>query len=181
MHIVKRLLAVVYVVACAVTSGTLVGLVLGPLPRIVHLLEYAPVRYAVAGCAAVSLLGALIVLIRTFATRRAPDSILPAGTDDIEVTLTALASIARAAAETEDVMVDRVLTRVRGRDRTRARITLETIAFTNSGLDELARRIQEHVLAAADEMLGARCVEVRVRFLPSKTTTYTKEVPREQG
>ncbi len=97
------------------------------------------------------------------------------------VTVGALEAIARAAAEREDVLVESVRGRVAGKDRSEVRFTIEAIAFTDTGLAELAGRVQASVERACDAMLGEQGVTALVRFLPSKTTIVTEEAPRERA
>ena len=103
------------------------------------------------------------------------------GDASIEVSVAALASIARVAAEREDIMVESVHGRVVGRDRNEVHFTIEAIAFVNDGLGELAARVQCQVNDACNAMLGVEGVTTLVRFLPSTTTVVSKEVSREQG
>ena len=44
---------------------------------------------------------------------------------------------------------------------------------------KIIRRIEERVQGACEQLLGATGVNVLVRFLPSKTTTVTREVSGE--
>ena len=102
-----------------------------------------------------------------------------AGNPNIEVSVAALASVARAAAEDADVMIEHVEARVAGRDKGEARITIEAIALTQQNLEGLALRVQDRAQEACDQMLGVPGAQVKVRFLPSTTVTVTKEVAGE--
>ena len=52
----------------------------------------------------------------------------------------------------------------------------ETMAQRAADLDDVAQRMRQRVEAALETMLGTPAASVRVRFLPSKTTTVTREV-----
>ena len=78
------------------------------------------------------------------------------------------------------MLIESVTGRIAGRDRERVRLTVEAIAFQDEGLDRLAERMRERVGDACERLLGSTYTEVRIRFLPSKTTIVTKEVPDEQ-
>ena len=122
-------------------------------------------------CAGIVFIGVLVTVIYAFTARREPKVICPAGNPQIQISLGALVSCARAAAAQEDeIMVEHVSCRIGGPDRSQAQFTIEAIAFSPQGLTELAQRVEARVQKACEEMLGAEGVSVRVRFLPSKTT-----------
>lgn len=182
MRLFKKLCAFVYLAAVMVVAGGYAGRAFGPLDvqrRLERLLEYAPGSYVLLACLGVVALGTLVIVVRAFAERSEPASVHPAGNPHIEVRLGALASVARVAAQAEDIMVEQVRARVIGRDGSQVRITLEVIAFTDAGLDVLGARVQERVRTACERLLGASGVSVAVRFLPSTTTTATREVSGE--
>lgn len=190
MRVLGKIGALLYLVAAVVVTGVAVGLGIAPVAeaiaepltkRLALMLELLPVRIVLAVCATILMLGVLVTVIRTFVTRRPPDAVHPEGDPDIQVTCSALTSIARAAAEAEGVMVESVKARVMGKDRSQIRFTIEAIAFTSNDLKGYAAYIQERVQAACERMLGATGVTVSVRFLPSKTTIVTKEVSRERA
>lgn len=167
----KKFCTVVYLVATALVLGCLLGLLYGPfMGRFQVLIASRGGRVFLVACCAVIAVGAAASACSVFLRRREPDCIHPAGHADIEVTCSALESAARAAASAEDVMVERVRVRAESRDDSAASVYIEAIAFVNEGLDELARRVQQRVRAACEQMLGVGDVSVRVRFLPSKTT-----------
>lgn len=182
MRLFKKLCAFVYLAAVAVVAGGYAGRVFGPLDmqrRLERLFEQAPGSYVLLACLGIVALGTLIIVIRAFAERSAPVSVHPAGNPHIEVRLSALVSVARVAAQAEDIMVERVRARVMGHDESQVRIMLEVIAFTDAGLDALGARVQERVQTACERLLGTPGVSVAVRFLPSTTTTVTREVSGE--
>lgn len=190
MRVLGKIGALLYLVAAVVVTGVACGLGVAPAMgaiaepftrRLALMLELLPVRIVLAVCATILMLGVLVTVIRTFVTRRPPDAVHPEGDPDIQVTCSALTSIARAAAEAEGVMVESVKARVMGKDRSQIRFTIEAIAFTSNDLKGYAAYIQERVQAACERMLGATGVTVSVRFLPSKTTIVTKEVSRERA
>ena len=182
MRLLKKFGAVLYLAAaivvvggfaCAQYAPSLISrrvdaLLAHPAGRIVLILSLVIVGAGV-------LLSALFALLE----HRPPSSVHPAGNPHIEVRLAALSSAARAAAEAEDILVEDVRTRVMGHNDSQVRVTLEVIAFTDTGLEALGRRIEESVQGACEQLLGATGVTVLVRFLPSKTTTVTREVSGE--
>ena len=182
MRVLRKICAFVYLVAALAVLAMVTGLTFGPMTdRFDALLDLESVRIALAACLVILALGALATVIAAFAARREPDCVHPGGDPDIEVTVGALEAIARAAAEREDVLVESVRGRVAGKDRSEVRFTIEAIAFTDTGLAELAGRVQASVERACDAMLGEQGVTALVRFLPSKTTIVTEEAPRERA
>lgn len=184
MRLFKKLCAVVYLVAAVVVAGGFAALQFGYpdlRARAATMLAHPAGRIALIVSLVVLGLGVLITVIRVLIERRSPASVHPAGNPHIEVRLAAISSVARATAAAEDVMVERVQTRVVGLDESQVRVTLELIAFTEIGLESLGKRIQLRVEEACERMLGAPGVTVQVIFLPSTTTTVTKEVSGEQA
>ncbi|WP_102372724.1 hypothetical protein [Enorma phocaeensis] len=183
MRALKKICTIVYLLSAVVVAGGFACLQFGSehvRNRIAELLGHPAGRIVLIVCTVVLLLGVLITALLVFAERSPLTSVHPGGNPNIEVRLAALTSVARAAAEENDVLVDRVRSRVVGRDGTRALITLEVIAFTQTGLADLGAHVQEHVTEACERMLGSPGVTVRIRFLPSKTTVI-KEGSREQA
>ena len=151
MRVLKRALATVYLAAAIVALGTLVCQFWGPYTyRFMLLLRDTMPRVVVTVCAAIVALGVLIGFFRLMFARREPSCVHPAGERNIEVTLAALSSCARAAAERDD------------RD-----------------VASLATAMQQRIEEACDTMLGTPGTTARVRFLPSKTTVQTVEVSGE--
>ena len=125
-------------------------------------------------------LGVLAVFFRLMFARREPSCVHPAGERNIEVTLAALSSCARAAAERDDrVMVEHVEARVQGSDDSHVRFKVEAIALDDKDVAALATSMQQRIEKACDTMLGTPGTTARVRFLPSKTTVQTVEVSGE--
>ncbi|MCI7730957.1 alkaline shock response membrane anchor protein AmaP [Enorma burkinafasonensis] len=183
MRVLRKLCAFVYLLATIVVVGGMVALRFGTAriqERLGSLLDRPAGSIALGVCLAIVALGVLITVIRLFAERRELTSVHPAGNPNLEVRISALSSVARTAAEELDVLVDRVRSRVTGRDGSQVLVTLELIAFTEVGLADLGARVQAHVTEACERMLGAPGVTVRIRFLPSKTTVI-KEDRREQA
>ena len=107
-------------------------------------------------------IGVLLSFFRLMFARREPSCVHPAGERNIEVTLAALSSCARVAAERDDrVMVEHVEARVQGPDDSHVRFKVEAIALDDKDVASLATAMQ------------------RVRCLPSKTTVETVEVSGE--
>ena len=177
----KKVAAVVYLLASLMVLGSYVASLAGPFTgRMRELERMLPFRVAIAACLAIIALQALYVLGLVLFSRPAPKSVRPGGAADIEVTLAAVASAARTAAAAEpDVLVEDVDVRARGREAGRVDIRVEAIALSDGSARELAHRVQSRVDAACERLLGAGCASCRVRFLPAKTVTLTKEVPGE--
>lgn len=178
MRAIRKIFAVIYLVACACVVAVLAcRLMEVDLGRLERVLADPTGRIALLVFAAITGLGALVTVVRTFAERPEPTCVHPAGNPDIEVTLAALTSTARRAAPgSDEVLVESVEGRISGRDRSEVRITVEAIAFTDEGLEQIADRMRRRVTDACERMLGTTGVTARVRFLPSKTTIVTKEV-----
>lgn len=184
MRLFKKCCAVLYLVAAVVVAGGFAAQEFGDAGlrlRVGQLLDHPAGRIALIISLAIVALGTLIVVAWALLERRPPASVHPAGNPHIEVRLAAVSSVARAAVSGEDVMIERVRSRVAGHDASQVRIALELIAFTDIGLESLGKRIQLRVQEACERMLGVPGVTVQVTFLPSTTTTVTKEVPREQA
>lgn len=178
MRAVRKILAAILLLATAAVVALcacrLTGVRLGGVERALATPAGHIVLYVLLGIVAV---GVLVVSIVVFAERPEPSSVRVAGNPGIEVTVSALAAVARrAAAAGEDVMIEDVEGRVLGRDRSEVRLTIEAIAFTEQGLEQTAQRMQQRVVEACETTLGTSGVQARVRFLPSKTTIETKEV-----
>lgn len=182
MRTVKKILAGIYLLAAVIALGTCALLMLNArVPRLHALMSQPAFRIMVCVAACLTAFGVLIQVLRTFFAPREPSCVRLGGDASIEVSVAALASIARVAAEREDIMVESVHGRVVGRDRNEVHFTIEAIAFVNDGLGELAARVQCQVNDACNAMLGVEGVTTLVRFLPSTTTVVSKEVSREQG
>lgn len=180
VRVLKRALAIVYLAAAIVALGTLVCQFWGPYTYRFMLLRDAMPRVVVTVCAAIVALGVLIGFFRLMFARREPSCVHPAGERNIEVTLAALSSCARAAAECDDrVMVEHIEARVQGSDESRVRFKVEAIALDDRDVASQAIAMQQRIEEACDTMLGTPGTTARVRFLPSKTTVQTVEVSGE--
>ena len=180
VRVLKRALAIVYLAAAIVALGTLICQFWGPYTYRFMLLRDAMPRVVVTVCAAIVALGVLIGFFRLMFARREPSCVHPAGERNIEVTLAALSSCARAAAECDDrVMVEHIEARVQGSDESRVRFKVEAIALDDKDVAALATSMQQRIEKACDTMLGTPGTTARVRFLPSKTTVQTVEVSGE--
>ena len=177
MRVLKRALAIVYLAAAVVALGTLVCQFWGPYTYRFMLLMRDPLpRIVVTACGGVVALGVLVGFFRLVFARR----VHPAGERNIEVTLAALSSCARTAAERDDrVMVEHVEARVQGSDKSRVRFKVDAIALDDRDMASLATAMQQRIEEACDTMLGTPGTIARVRFLPSKTTVQTVEVSGE--
>lgn len=174
----RKLVAGVNALA-AVFCAALLAAFLWPsrIPGATEIVDYPPARIAATAAACVAAAGALLVFIRALARGMEPDSIRLTANEDIEVRLAAVESCARtAASEDPDVLIDRVDARVRGKARDEVRFTIDAIYLGNSDLKFRAEEVQRAVERACDRMLGIEATSVRVRFLPAKTVTLSKEV-----
>ena len=181
MRVLKRALAIVYLAAAIVALGTFACLYWGPYTYRFMLLMLDPaLRIVVTVCGAIVALGVLVGVGRLMFARREPSCVHPTGERSIEVTLAALSSCARAAAERDDrVMVEHVEARVQGSDESRVRFKVDAIALDDKDVVSLAAAMQQRIEEACDAMLGMPGTTARVRFLPSKTTVQTVEVSGE--
>lgn len=181
MRVLKRALAIVYFAAAVVALGTLVCQIWGPYTYRFMLLMRDPMpRIVVTACGGVVAIGVLVSFFRLMFARREPSCVHPAGERNIEVTLAALSSCARTAAERDDrVMVEHVEARVQGSDDSHVRFKVEAIALDDKDVASLATAMQQRIEEACDTMLGTSGTTTRVRFLPSKTTVQTVEVSGE--
>lgn len=181
MRVFRNLLATAYLLAGAAVVGAAVCLLTGTwADRVEALLSTFAGRIAAFVALGILGLGVLINAIATYVQRAEPACVHPGGDPAIEVSLAAITSAARRSAGADDVLIESVTGRIAGRDRERVRLTVEAIAFQDEGLDRLAERMRVRVSDACERLLGTTDTEVRVRFLPSKTTIVTKEVPDEQ-
>lgn len=172
----KKVAASVYLVAGALVLCSFIGSLAGPFaPRFAELLELPAYQVLMVVCAGVCVLQMLYVLGCILFDRPEPRCVHPLGTPDFEVTIPALESVARTAAQQDDVLVDRVQVRIRGREANAVHITIEAIAL-EEGLDAIAESMRHRVERALRDTLGASCSSVRIRFLPARTTVVTKEV-----
>lgn len=181
MRVLKRALAIVYLAAAIVALGTLVCQFWGPYTYRFMLLMRDPMsRIVVTACGGVVAIGVLVSFFRLMFARREPSCVHPAGERNIEVTLAALSSCARTAAERDDrVMVEHVEARVQGSDDSHVRFKVEAIALDDKDVAALATSMQQRIEKACDTMLGTPGTTACVRFLPSKTTVQTVEVSGE--
>lgn len=174
---VKRLASAIYLVASVIVLGAFGCSLAGPLVgRMADLRAELPFRVIMFAGIAVMAAQALYVLGLALFSRRDPVCVHPDANPDIEVTREAIASVARAAAASDDVMVEDVEVRVTGRARAQAVVLVQAIPFVNEGLEALARRAQLAVADACERMLGVAGTRVRVRFLPARTVTRTAPV-----
>lgn len=172
----KKVAASVYLVAGALVLCSFIGSLAGPFAlRFAELLELPAYQVLMVACAAICVLQMLYVLGCILFDRPEPRCVHPLGTPDFEVTISALESVARTAAQQDDVLVDRVQVRIRGREANAVHITIEAIAL-EEGLDAIAESMRHRVERALRDTLGASCSSVRIRFLPTRTTVVTKEV-----
>lgn len=174
MRVLKRALAIVYLAAAIVALGTLVCQFWGPYTYRFMLLMRDPLpRIVVTACGGVVALGVLVGFFRLMFARREPSCVHPAGERNIEVTLAALSSCARTAAERDDrVMIEHVEARVQGSDESHVRFKVDAIALDDRDVASQAIAMQQRIEEACDTMLGTPGTTARVRFcrprLPSR-------------
>lgn len=179
----KRIIAFIYLACAACAIGAVVGMLFTPYsPYITLALRHDnDVRLAMAVGLSVLSLGVLISWARMTFTRKPVSCVHPAGDKRIEVSLAAIESCARTAAtEAADVMVENVEGKIAGKAGAEVKLELDIIAFTEQGLAELGSKIESHVVSACEAFLGTDGVSCRVRFLPARTTSQTKEVTDER-
>lgn len=181
MRPLKRAAAILYLLCCVFALGSFACSIVGPAQeRMAYLLGLPAFRIALLAATGVIAIQALYVLGLVIVWRPEPRSVHPDANPDIEVTCPAIEKVARmAAVDDDDVLVESVRARVAGREAARVRIKVEAIALANEGLPGMAHRMQQRVQDACEAMLGCPGVHVRVRFLPSKTTTEIKEASDE--
>lgn len=178
MRVVRKLVAGVNAVA-AVLCAVLLASFLWPsrVPGAVEIAAHPSARIAATAMACLVAVAAVVAFIRTLVRGKEPASIHLGANGNIEVRLAAIESCARtAASEDPDVLVDRVDARVCGKERDGVRFTIDAIYLGDADLAPRAEKMQRAVAAACDRMLGVEVTSVRVRFLPSKTVTLSKEV-----
>ena len=178
MRVLKRALAIVYLVAAVVALGTLVCQFWGPYTYRFMLLMRDPLpRIVVTACGGVVALGVLVCFFRLVFARREPSCVHPAGERNIEVTLAALSSCARTAAERDDrVMVEHGEARVQGSDESRVRFKVDAIALDDRDVASLAAAMQQRIVEACDTMLGTPGTTTSVRSPPPPPPAPPAEV-----
>ena len=180
MRALRRILALIYLLAGALVIAMFAGYLFSPAARSIEVLFQKPsVRIFLLVCMVILGVGTLIAAIRMMVHRRAVTCVHPQANPDIEVSLAAIESVARSAAQDPTALIESVEGRVTGRDADQVRVCIDAIALGRDNLTERAQHIQARVTQALDTMLGTQGATVRVRFLPSKTTITTQEVTRE--
>lgn len=177
MRRVRKFALVMYLLAGIIVVGAFAGSLFGPYTDRFRALLLTPAGHVLIGCCLVVLgVQMLAVLFALLFDKPEPASMRLEGNPDIEVCVDALTSVARNAAASPDVMIERVEARVAGRDKREARVKIDAVALAPQNLEGLAHRVQAQVQEACDQMLGVPGAVVQVRFLPSKTITVTKEI-----
>lgn len=177
MRRIRKIGVMLYLISAVVVVGLFAGSQFGPhTDRFDALLAVPWVHVLAFACVCVVLIQMAVLLIAAIADKPEPEFLRLAGDVQIEVALPALVSISRTAAECDDVLIEEVGAHVRGRDRSEVHIEIEAIALVDGDLAALGQDMQGRVQRACEQMLGVPGVSVRVRFLPSKTVTVTREV-----
>ena len=170
MRVLKRALAIVYLAATIVALGTLVCQFWGPYTYRFMLLMRDPMpRIVVTACAGVVAFGVLLSFFRLMFARREPSCVHPAGERNIEVTLAALSSCARVAAERDDrVMVEHVEARVQGPDVLRSRLSRLTIRTWHLWLPRCSSASKEPAIPCSARRVRPRASVFCRPRLPSR-------------
>lgn len=177
MQRLRKIGLALYLLSALVVVGACAGSLFGPYQdRFAAMLATASGHVVMALSLAIVVAHLVVVLIRMLAYRPEPKSLRLRANPDIEVTTEALEALARTAARDRDIMIERVTARIASKDMSVAEVCIEAISLAPRELERTAQDMQQRVQVALDEMLGVSCARVRVRFLPSKTTTVTKEV-----
>lgn len=180
MKPLKRAAAVAYLLACLVVLGSYAASHVGATAvRMAEISATLPFKIAVLVCLSIIAIQALYVLGLVLFSRPEPKSIRPAASPDIEVATAALATVARHAAQEDDVLIEGVEVRALGREGDAVAVRIEAIDLVEQDLAAAGQRMQKRVAKACERMLGASVATVRVRFLPTKTMTATREVTGE--
>lgn len=183
MRVLRKLVAIVYLAAALCALGWFGGMVFTSYSARLTLLlrhEYTA-RIAVLVSIGITSLGVLITVARLLFSRPEPKSLKLEGAQQIEVALAAVESCARATAAAEDdMLVERVMGRIQGSGSTRVRLVVELIYLGDENLKSLGNRVRDDIERSCSDLLGSEAVSVRVRFLPTKTKTLTKEVSGER-
>ena len=180
MKPMAKVAAMLYLLSCALVLGAFTALLVGPAQdQAASLVERQPARIILLVCMGIMGIQALYLLGRVLFMRPEPMSVRPTAHPDIEVALDAVRHVARRAAMEEDVLIEDVSTRVRGRSHEGVLVRIDAIDLGDRNLAALAAKIAARVQRACEHMLGAPGATVRVRFLPAKTTTTTREATGE--
>ena len=181
MSVWRKIVTTIYLLASVVVLGGTTLLVFIPeySDRMAELFDYYAFCVFFAVCLGILVLADVILLFYMLFKKPEPKCVHPGGNEEIQVTLKALESVVRNSAPEDDVMIESIRIKVKGRDQGTARIRIEAIPLTNHGLEQMGERIKERVTTACEDMLGTEGVEVRVRFLSSKTETIIKEASGE--
>lgn len=179
MRFAKRLVYLVYVVACAVclTAGAYELLPSSFLPALPVDLHAQPARVVLGVSLCVVGVSAVVALLRAvFSPRPAPRAVRPAGSENLEIAVRALESSVRAAVEEDGAfLVERVEGSVRRRKPQEARFAVEVIPLVEHDVKDAVRAAQERASAACERLVGSPCATVRLKVLPAKTVTVQKE------
>ncbi len=183
MRVLKKLLAIVYLAAAICALGWFGGMVFTTYSARLTLLlrhEYAA-RIAVLASIGITALGVLITVLRLLMSRPEPKGLKLEGGQQVEVALAAVESCARATAAAEDdMLVERVMGRIQGTGAARVRLVIELAYLGDEDLKSVGNRVGANIERACNGLLGAEAVSVRIKFLPTKTKTLTKEVSGER-
>lgn len=177
---VRKFALVVYILAGVCVVAAFAGSLFGPYTSRFTELIGTPVGQAfIAACLIILSLQMLAVLIALLFDKPDPSCMRLDGNPDIEVSIDALISVAKTAAQNPDIMIENVDARVIGRDKATVRVRVEAIPLVEYGYEGLARQLQQRIQNELDHTLGVSGANVQVRFLPSKTITVTREVAGE--
>ena len=157
----KKACAIIYLLAFAVVLAVRIVACGAVLPRCGRAARPPAFQAFLAACMAICALQALYVLGRVVFDKPEPRCIHPQGATDLEVTASALEAVARTAARDEDVLVDRVLVRIRGRAHDALYVTIEAYRPDDTA-SRRARRSDAPASSSGDgDMSGRRGIGAR--------------------
>lgn len=171
----------VYVMASLFVLGSFVAVLLSPdRARIAALVASPAFRAGLVLCFAIMLAQLLYVIGRIIFVKPEPAALKIPGVPDAECTLEAIESVARISAQAPDALIEDVSCRLRPKAPEPVSVEIQCIYLEDAGADAMARGLKDRVAGAIDAMLGVKVSSVKVRILPSKTKTVTKEVTNER-
>ena len=113
MRALRRILALIYLLSGALVIAMFAGYLFSPAARNIEVLFQKPaVRIVLLVCMVILGLGTLVATIRMIAHRRVVTCVHPQANPDIEVSLAAIESVARSAAQDPTALIAQ---RIQGR------------------------------------------------------------------
>ena len=160
MRALRRILALIYLLSGALVIAMFAGYLFSPAARNIEVLFQKPaVRIVLLVCMVILGLGTLVATIRMMAHRRVVTCVHPQANPDIEVSLAAIESVARSAAQ-DPTALDRSRCRSGARSYRRHR--------TWQRQPDRARAAYPGACDSCARHHARRCGRNRVRALPSQ-------------